>query len=437
MRARPPASGALDRVSQAPSLRQACAVWLKVGYLGFGGPAGQIALLHREVVERRGWVDEDRFAHALSFCMLLPGPEAQQLATWLGWRLHGVRGGLAAGLLFVLPGLAAMLALSALYVVHGQASWAAPALLGLKAAVVALVLQALIRMAGRAARGRAGKIAAVLAFLALSFTIAPFPLVILVAGLAGWFFGARDAAFDASAEHAPLKGAGRAALICLAVWLAPVALAFALAPSSALAQIGAVFSGLAVVSFGGAYAALAYVGQVAGELNWLTPNQMLDGLGLAETTPGPLVLTFVFVGFVAAWRDADPALAWPAAILGGLMAAWATFAPSFLWIFAGGPFVERLRTHARAAAALSWVGAAVVGVIASLALWFAVHLLFRSGNEAAWGPFRTTLPDLFSLDPVALGLTVLACGLTFALRLPILALVGVMTLAGLACSALF
>ncbi|MFT4253499.1 MAG: chromate efflux transporter [Caulobacter sp.] len=420
----------------APSLRQACAVWLKVGCLGFGGPAGQVALLHREVVEKRGWVDEDRFAHALSFCMLLPGPEAQQLATWLGWRLHGVRGGLAAGLLFVLPGLAAMLGLSALYVVQGQARWAAPVLLGLKAAVVALVLQAVIRMAGRAARDRAGKVAAVLAFLALSFTIAPFPLVILAAGLAGWLLGGRGEIAQAG-EPPPLKGAGRAALACLAAWLGPVALAFALAPRSALAQIGGVFSGLAVVSFGGAYAALAYVGQVAGELDWLTPGQMLDGLGLAETTPGPLVLVFVFVGFVAAWRDADPALAWPAAVLGGLMAAWATFAPSFLWIFAGGPLVERLRAHARAASALSLVGAAVVGVIAGLALWFAVHLLFRSGNEAAWGPFRTTLPDLVSLDPAALGLTVLACALTFALRLPILALVGVMALAGLACGALF
>ena len=423
-------------MSAAPSLRQACAVWLKVGCLGFGGPAGQIALLHREVVERRGWVDEDRFAHALSFCMLLPGPEAQQLATWLGWRLHGVRGGLAAGLLFVLPGLAAMLALSGLYVVHGQARWAAPVLLGLKAAVVALVLQALLRMAGRAARGRGGAIAAGLAFLTLTFTIAPFPLVILVAGLAGWFRRARGGAIVVQAEAPPLKGAGRAALACLAAWLGPIALVFAIAPRSALGQIGAVFSGLAVVSFGGAYAALAYVGQVAGDLGWLTPSQMLDGLGLAETTPGPLVLVFVFVGFVAAWRDADPAFAWPMAVLGGLMAAWATFAPSFLWIFAGGPFVERLRGHARAASALSWVGAAVVGVIASLALWFAVHLLFLTGNEAAWGPFRAMTPDLASLDPAALGLVALACGLTFALRLPVLALVAVMSLAGAACSLL-
>ena len=233
-----------------------------------------------------------------------------------------------------------------------------------------------------------------------------------------------------------MKGAGRAALVCLAAWLGPVALAFLIAPRSALAQIGAVFSGLAVVSFGGAYAALTYVGQVSGELGWLTPGQMLDGLGLAETTPGPLVLVFVFVGFVAAWRDADPAFAWPMAVLGGLMAAWATFAPSFLWIFAGGPFVERLRGHARAASALSSVGAAVVGVIASLAFWFVLHLVFRTGNEAAWGPFRAMLPDPSSLDPLAFGLVVLACGLTFAMRLPILALAGVMALAGLACSVL-
>lgn len=411
-------------------------MWLKIGCLGFGGPAGQIALLHREVVERRGWVDEDRFAHALSFCMLLPGPEAQQLATWLGWRLHGVRGGLAAGLLFVLPGLVAMLGLSALYVVHGQARWAAPVLLGLKAAVVALVLQALLRMAGRAARGLPGAVAATLAFLALTFTIAPFPLVILIAGLGGWLWGARGGAMEAQVDAQPLKGAGRAALICLAAWLGPVVIAFLLAPRSALAQIGAVFSGLAVVSFGGAYAALSYVGQVSGELGWLTPGQMLDGLGLAETTPGPLVLVFVFVGFVAAWRDADPSFAWPVAVLGGLMAAWVTFAPSFLWIFAGGPVVERLRGHARAAAALSWVGAAAVGVIASLALWFAVHLLFRMGNEAAWGPFRATLPELASVNPAALGLVVLACGLTFAMRLPILLLVTVMGLAGVVCSAL-
>jgi chromate transporter len=420
--------------SLRPSFREAFWVWLKVGCLGFGGPAGQIALLHREVVERRDWVDEDRFAHALSFCMLLPGPEAQQLATWLGWRLHGVRGGIAAGLLFVLPGLLVMLGLSALYVVHGRAAWAGPALLGLKAAVVALVLQALIRMGGRAIKGAAGWWAAGLAFAALTFTTLPFPLIILAAGAVGWTLGGGPVVVEApEAEQRP---AWRTALVCLAVWLAPVLLAVAFAPGSTLARMGGVFSILAVVSFGGAYAALAYLGQAAGTFGWLAPSQMLDGLGLAETTPGPLVLVFVFVGFVGAYQTAPSEWAWIAALVGGLMAAWATFAPSFLWIFAGGPFVERLRGRPRPARALALISAAAVGVIANLAVWFTVHLLFRVGAVHAWGPFRAELPDPSSLNLPALGLTALACGLVLGLRVPILAVVGAMVAAGLALGAI-
>jgi chromate transporter len=417
----------------SPSFREAFWVWLKVGCLGFGGPAGQIALLHREVVERRGWVDEERFAHALSFCMLLPGPEAQQLATWLGWRLHGVRGGIAAGLLFVLPGLLVMLGLSALYVAHGRSPWAGPALLGLKAAVVALVLQALIRMGGRAIKGAAGWWAAGLAFAALTFTVLPFPLIILAAGAFGWALGGGVVVSDA--PEAIQRPAWRTALVCLAVWLAPVLLALAVAPGSSLAKMGGVFSVLAVVSFGGAYAALAYVGQAAGALGWLAPGQMLDGLGLAETTPGPLVLVLVFVGFVGAYQSAPPELAWIAALAGGLMAAWTTFAPSFLWIFAGGPFFERLRSRHRPARALALVSAAAVGVIANLAVWFTVHLLFRTGAVHGWGPLRAELPDPASLNLPAAGLTVLACGLVFALRAPILAVVGGMVAAGLALGA--
>jgi chromate transporter len=416
-----------------PSFREAFWVWLKVGCLGFGGPAGQIALLHREVVERRAWIDEERFAHALSFCMLLPGPEAQQLATWLGWRLHGVRGGIAAGLLFVLPGLAVMLGLSALYVAHGRSAWAGPALLGLKAAVVALVLQALIRMAGRAIKGMAGWWAASLAFLALTFTVLPFPLIILAAGAFGWALG--GGAVAAEAFEAPRRPAWRTALVWLAVWLAPVLLALAVSPGSTLARMGGVFSVLAVVSFGGAYAALAYVGQAANAFGWLAPGQMLDGLGLAETTPGPLVLVLVFVGFVGAYQSAPPELAWIAALAGGLMAAWTTFAPSFLWIFAGGPFFERLRSRPRPARALALVSAAAVGVIANLAVWFAVHLLFRAGAVHGWGVLRAELPDPASVNLPAAGLTVLACGLVFALRAPILAVVGVMVAAGLALGA--
>ncbi|KQY34325.1 chromate transporter [Caulobacter sp. Root487D2Y] len=416
-----------------PSFREAFWVWLKVGCLGFGGPAGQIALLHREVVERRAWIDEERFAHALSFCMLLPGPEAQQLATWLGWRLHGVRGGIAAGLLFVLPGLAVMLGLSALYVAHGRAAWAGPALLGLKAAVVALVLQALLRMGGRAIKGVAGWWAAGLAFAALTFTVLPFPLIILAAGAVGWALGGGVVA--AQPPEASARTPWRPALVCLAVWLAPVLLALAVSPGSTLARMGGVFSVLAVVSFGGAYAALAYVGQAASTLGWLAPGQMLDGLGLAETTPGPLVLVLVFVGFVGAYQSAPPEWAWAAALAGGLMAAWTTFAPSFLWIFAGGPFFERLRSRPRPARALALVAAAAVGVIANLAVWFTIHLLFRAGAVHACGPLRAELPDLASANLPAACLTALACGLVFALRAPVLAVVGVVVAAGLALGA--
>ena len=421
--------------SSQPSFREAFWVWLKVGCLGFGGPAGQIALLHREVVERRAWIDEERFAHALSFCMLLLGPEAQQLATWLGWRLHGVRGGIAAGLLFVLPGLAVMLGLSALYVAHGRSAWAGPALLGLKAAVVALVLQALIRMGGRAIKGVAGWWAASLAFLALTFTMLPFPLIILAAGAVGWALGGGAVAVREVSEPS-MRIPWRTALVCLAVWLAPVLLALVLAPGSTLAGMGGVFSVLAVVSFGGAYAALAYLGQAAGAFGWLSAGQMLDGLGLAETTPGPLVLVFVFVGFVGAYQTAPAEWAWAAALAGGLMAAWTTFAPSFLWIFAGGALVERLRAKPRPARALALISAAAVGVIANLAVWFTVHLLFRGGAVHAWGPLRAELPDPASLNLPAAGLTVLACGLVFALRAPILAVVGVMVAAGLALGAI-
>jgi chromate transporter len=420
--------------SARPSFREAFWVWLKVGCLGFGGPAGQIALLHREVVERRGWIDEDRFAHALSFCMLLPGPEAQQLATWLGWRLHGVRGGVAAGLLFVLPGLLVMLGLSALYVVHGRSAWAGPALLGLKAAVVALVLQALVRMGGRAIKGAAGWWAAGLAFLALTFTVLPFPLIILAAGVVGWALGGGMTAREFEPSKTPR--AWRTALVCLAVWLAPVLLALVFAPGSALARMGGVFSILAVVSFGGAYAALAYLGQAAGTFGWLSPGQMLDGLGLAETTPGPLVLVFVFVGFVGAYQTAPPDQAWIAGLAGGLMAAWTTFAPSFLWIFAGGPFIERLRARPRPARALALISAAAVGVIANLAVWFAVHLLFRSGTEHRWALFHAEWPDVSNPNVAALGLIALACGLVFALRVPILAVVGAMIAAGLTLGAI-
>lgn len=408
----------------SPTLVQALPVWLKVGMLGFGGPAGQIAFLHREVVETRNWIDDEEFARALSFCMLLPGPEAQQLATWLGWRLHGIRGGLAAGLLFVLPGLAVILGLSALYVTHGRSAWAGPVLLGLKAAVVALVVQALIRIGQRTLKDQVSTTVAIGAFALMMFTILPFPLVVLAAGAVGWLLGGRGQA--ASIPVAPSKPGGvRVAMICLTVWLAPIALAWVIAPGSPLAWMGLTFGGLAAISFGGAYAALAYLGQAAAVFGWLSPSQMLDGLGLAETTPGPLVLVFVFVGFVGAFQAAPPDSAWLLALLGGLMAAWTTFAPSFLWIFAGGPWIERWGRQPRPGKALAMVSAAAVGVIGQLALWFTIHLLFRSGRSVEAGPLRLLVPDLAAVNPGALGLVILALGLTFAMRLPMLAMIAV------------
>jgi chromate transporter len=415
-----------------PSFGEALRVWLKIGCLGFGGPSGQIALLHKAVVQDKGWVDEAEFVHGLSLCMLLPGPEAQQLAVWLGWRLHGVRGGVAAGLLFVLPGLAIMLGLSSLYIVYGRSDWAEPVLLGLKAAVVALVAQALVRISGRVLDDGPGRMVALTAFLLLSCTSAPFPLLILAAGVVGWLLGGGAVVEVAAISQAGRRGALKAALICLVLWLAPVAAVWALAPDSVVARLGVVFSGLAVVSFGGAYAALAYLGQVVSAQGWLTPAQMLDGVGLAETTPGPLVLVFTFVGFLVAYQASSPPWAWAAGLIGGLMAAWTTFAPSFLWVFAGGPFMQGLRTRPRPARALALISAAAVGVIGQLAAWFATHLLFRAGEAIALGPFQATVPRFASLDIVALGLTLLALGLTFALRLPALALVAVMIAAALA-----
>ena len=416
------------RLKAAPSFAEALPVWLKIGLLGFGGPAGQIALLHKEVVETRDWVDEDEFARALSFCMLLPGPEAQQLATWIGWRLHGIRGGVAAGMLFVLPGLLVMLGLSALYVAHGRSDWAAPVLLGLKAAVVALVLQALLKIGKRAVKDRLSAFVCAIAFMLLAFTTVPFPLVVLGAGLLGWLT-TKDAAEPTPDAPPPAKGQGRMALACLGLWLAPIGLAWLVAPGSTLAWMGLAFGGLAAISFGGAYAALAYLGQAASAFGWLTATQMLDGLGLAETTPGPLILVFVFVGFVGAFQTSAPEWAWVLAVLGGLMAAWTTFAPSFLWIFAGGPLFERWGRRPRPARAMALISAAAVGVIGQLAVWFAIHLLFRSGHTLEAGPLRVLLPDPASLDYVALGLTGLALALSS--RLPMLAMIGVLIIAGL------
>jgi chromate transporter len=402
--------------SPAPSFSKLLSVFGRIGLLSFGGPAAQIALMHRVLVDEHRWLDERRFLSALSFCMLLPGPEAMQLATYSGWRLHGVRGGLAAGLLFVIPGALLVLALSMLYGAYGSTPALAAVFVGVKAAVLAIVLQALLRVANRAIKGRLDWAAAVAAFVAIYFLDLPFPLVIAAAAAAGYLLRTRDVAeADASPPVAvPLAQTLRTLCIWLAVWLVPLfAVTAVFGTGHVLAQLAFFFSKLAVVTFGGAYAVLAYMAQAAVDhYGWLTAGEMLDGLGLAETTNGPLILVTEFVGYMAALRAGGVGMG----ILGALVTLWATFAPCFLWIFVGAPYVERLTHAPRLASALRTVTAAVVGVIANLSLWFTLHVLFAQIDERHVGPLRLFVPDLASLDVVALTLTGLALVLIFVLR---------------------
>ncbi len=408
-----------------PTFRKLISVFGKIGLLSFGGPAAQIALMHRVLVDEQRWLDERRFLSALSFCMLLPGPEAMQLATYSGWRLYGVRGGLAAGLLFVLPGAALVLALSVLYGAYGQTPTVAALFVGVKAAVLAIVLQALVRVAGRAIKGRLDWGVAAAAFVAIFFFNLPFPLVVAAAAAAGYFLRSSDVA-EMPADAAvpvPISATLRTLAVWLAVWLLPLAAITAFFGSEhVLAQLAFFFSKLAVVTFGGAYAVLAYMAQEAvNGFGWLTAGEMLDGLGLAETTNGPLILVTEFVGYIAALRADGVAMG----ILGAIVTLWATFAPCFLWIFVGAPYIERLTHAPRLAAALRTVTAAVVGVIANLSLWFALHVLFARVDVRHLGPLRLFVPDVASLDVVALALSVVALVLIFALRWSIVATLGV------------
>jgi chromate transporter len=399
-----------------PSFAEATRLWFKVGCLGFGGPAGQIALMHRLVVDERKWVGEAQFLHALNFCMLLPGPEAQQLATYIGWLLHGVRGGLVAGILFVLPGFCVILALSAAYAAFGQLPWLMGVFFGLKCAVIALVAEALWRVAKRALKQPMHVVVAVLAFLALFVFRIPFPIVILAAAIVGlamaWRSEGRAAPTDekvldqSSTAPRPL----RTALIGTVLWLGPIALLAALLGSTHIfPQMGWFFAKMAVVTFGGAYAVLAYVAQQAVQgYGWLTTGNMIDGLALAETTPGPLILVLSFVGFYAAHQQHGALAPMFAGTLGAIFVTWVTFVPSFIWIFLGAPYVERLRQNRYLSAALAMVTAAVVGVIANLALWFALHVLFRDVSEVSFGIATITWPDWRSADLVAVGLSIAA-----------------------------
>lgn len=417
------------------SMGEAFKVWLRVALLSFGGPAGQIAVMHRIVVEEKRWISDARFLHALNYCMLLPGPEATQLATYIGWLMHRTAGGLMAGLLFILPGIICLMALSYIYAAYGNIGFIAALFFGLKAAVLAIVIEAVVRVGKRALRNRVMLAIAAAAFVAIFFFNAPFPLIIIAAGVLG-FFGARagrqefaggghggqgtSSEDDLLGNELPphtrpnLRRAVLAGAIWLTVWLLPVAvLLILLGPTNVFSQIAVFFSKMAMVTFGGAYAVLAYVAQQAVDYyRWVTPGEMLDGLGMAETTPGPLIMVLQFVGFLAAFRDAGPLAPMLAGTLGGLLATWVTFAPCFLWIFVGAPFVETLRGNRALAGALSAITAAVVGVILNLSIWFAIHTLFREVIHVRQFGLSFDAPALGSVNAWAM---VLALGSAIAI----------------------
>jgi chromate transporter len=393
-----------------PTFAEAFWFWLKLGFISFGGPAGQIAIMHSELVEQKKWISEARFLHALNFCMLLPGPEAQQLSIYIGWLLHRTRGGLVAGILFVLPSALLLWALSLVYVLYGHLGWVSGIFYGLKPAVLAIVLSAVLRIGNKALKNEIMWTVAVLAFGALFFLHLPFPVVMIAAGLTGWWGGIwrRDkfvvlkghgSAQESSVlDHDPdsdepvkptFARAARVLAIGLTLWWLPVlGLGCWLGWVHALFQQGVFFSKAAMVTFGGAYAVLPYVSQQAVEhYHWLQPGQMLDGLGLAETTPGPLIMVLQFVGFLGGWfhpGNLPPVLA---ATLGAAITTWTTFVPCFIWIFLGAPHLESLHGNERLSAALSCITAAVVGVILNLALWFGWHVLLADSGKV----------DLFAL----------------------------------------
>lgn len=403
----------------------------RIGCLSFGGPAAQIALMHRIILDEKRWVPEPDYLRALSFCMLLPGPEAMQLATWIGWRLHGVRGGLIAGGLFVLPGALVVLALSLVYAAFGEVPLVAALFTGVQAAVIAIVVEALIRVSRRALKSREAHAIATLAFLGLFALKLPFPVIILAAGLWG-FFRAPAGAPDAPAPPAALSRSLKAAALWLAVWLVPLGVLILSAPAR-LAEIGLFFSKLAVLTFGGAYAVLAWMAQdVVQAKGWLTLPQMIDGLGLAETTPGPLILVTEFVGFMAAHQTGG----WTFGLAGAAIALWMTFVPSFLFVFVGAPFIERLTHMPRLSGALAAITAAVVGVIANLSLWFALHVLFASVPEVALGPLHLTLPEPGSLRPVPLLIAAFAAWGLLVRHLPLTVVLMLSALASAAITAL-
>jgi len=438
-------AGAVRESGHGISFGEAFRVWLRVAVLSFGGPAGQIAVMHRILVEEKNWISESRFLHALNYCMLLPGPEAQQLATYIGWLLHRTAGGIMAGGLFILPGIIAIMGLSYIYAAYGNVGFIEALFFGLKAAVLAIVVQALVRVSKRALRNRVMFVLAGIAFVAIFFFGAPFPVIIIAAGVIG-YLGARSGRPEfAAVEHGgngnktaaidsllgeelpehvrpSIAKALKVSSVWLLLWLVPVAaLLIGLGQANVFSQIALFFSKMAMVTFGGAYAVLVYVAQQAVEhYHWVQPREMLDGLGMAETTPGPLIMVLQFVGFMAAYRDPGTLSPMWAATLGGLLATWVTFTPCFLWIFLGAPFVETLRGNKGLAGALTAITAAVVGVILNLSIWFALHTLFRQTNPVRSFGLSFDMPVLSSIDIAAFVLSAAAATAIFRLNIGML-----------------
>ena len=438
--------------------RSAVRTWFAISLQTFGGPAGQIAVMQRVLVEEKRFIGQRRFLHALNYCMLLPGPEAQQLATYIGWLLNGTRGALAAGILFVLPGVLALLVLSAIYVRFGETTAVTALFAGVAPAVVAVVAQAVVRIGRRALTHPALVALAVAAFVAIFVFAVPFPIVVALAAAVGWAIGRRAphaldgsaAPSDAAPEtkppvipddalHAEPPSKARAARVLalgLLLWAIPLVAAVLLTgANSVFTEQGLFFSGTALVTFGGAYAVLAYVAERAVEVyGWLAPGEMVRGLALAESTPGPLIMVVQFVAFLGAFRDPGGLDPWVAAVLGALLVSWVTFVPCFLFIFLGAPYVERLRSNRALSAALAGITAAVVGVIASLALFFASHTLFGRTRELTWGPLDVDLPVLATLSPLAVGIAAIAAVLVFALRWSVLRTLAACAVLGVAAA---
>jgi chromate transporter len=456
-----PAIRAAPEASELPShgvtLNEAFWTWLRVAGLSFGGPAGQIAVMHRILVEEKRWVSEERFLHALNYCMLLPGPEAQQLATYIGWLMHRTLGGIIAGGLFILPGIVSIMALSYIYAGWGNVPIVVALFFGLKAAVLAIVVEAVVRIGRRALRNQALIGLAAAAFVGIFFLNVPFPVIVLGAALIGFIGGAMGvAAFQGGSGHGPTKDGGaivdsllgeqlpehtrptalralKVSLVWLALWLVPVAaLLWVLGSGNVFSQIAIFFSKMAMVTFGGAYAVLAYVAQQAVDhYSWLKPGEMLDGLGMAETTPGPLIMVLQFVGFMAAFRDPGGLSPMLAGTLGGLLATWVTFTPCFLWIFLGAPYIEKLRGNRALSAALSAITAAVVGVVLNLAIWFAIHTVFRQTVQVRAFPLSFDAPNLASVDLWALALSVAAAVAIFRFKVGMIPTLAASCVAGI------